>query len=400
MTTQTAQMLRKSVVAVAGRKAQEQQGGDSQEDLDRKYLHAFFGKDFIDELKTMDSEVEITALTARLANARKSNQIDLVSVVKDYKQLRDLVSAGLVENSPLADVARLLFGAVDQEVESFAKAGSDFEAARNRASKARTPLDYKRFLDIQVDETEDKYIEQLEGTRSHCANIDNYIKRISTALDDDFNRQFYNPAFRSVRCASRSWDVNVAQVETTTVLTNNRQLGKVDPAATFEFDLPKREIFITEAMKGAKAAMDDYGALLNDPTFLALVKMRSGQPVSSLVGGTLGDASVRSVLPGLPTTTDEMIMAQQAPGRRELGSQLENLIPDPSVYKFETGTGYEIRPVISPDGQSVVFNFNYMYSTKIREPVRADAGWTGTSSTRTCNWAITNCGKSANTPWG
>src|SRR5262249_14169333 len=41
-------------------------------------------------------------------------------------------------------------------------------------------------------------------------------------------------------------------------------------------------------------------------------------------------------------------------------------------YKFETGTGFEIRPVISPDGQSVVFRFNYMYTTQIREPVRAD----------------------------
>src|SRR5262249_23462448 len=39
---------------------------------------------------------------------------------------------------------------------------------------------------------------------------------------------------------------------------------------------------------------------------------------------------------------------------------------------FETGTGYEIRPVISPDGQSVVFHFNYMYTTNVREPVRAD----------------------------
>src|SRR5207237_2193874 len=36
------------------------------------------------------------------------------------------------------------------------------------------------------------------------------------------------------------------------------------------------------------------------------------------------------------------------------------------------GTGYEIRPVISPDGQSVVFHFNYMYTTNVREPVRAD----------------------------
>jgi hypothetical protein len=46
--------------------------------------------------------------------------------------------------------------------------------------------------------------------------------------------------------------------------------------------------------------------------------------------------------------------------------------PDPAIYKFETGTGYEIRPVIQPVGQSVVFYFNYLYAAKVREPVRVD----------------------------
>ena len=65
-------------------------------------------------------------------------------------------------------------------------------------------------------------------------------------------------------------------------------------------------------------------------------------------------------------------MAQNASGNDQLGAALENLIPDPAIYKFETGTGFEIRPVIQPDGQAVVFDFNYMYTTNIREPVRAD----------------------------
>src|SRR5690606_4297346 len=59
-------------------------------------------------------------------------------------------------------------------------------------------------------------------------------------------------------------------------------------------------------------------------------------------------------------------------GSREFGSALEALIPEPAIYKFETGTGYEIRPVIQPDGQAVVFDFDYMYTTNVREPVRAD----------------------------
>lgn len=75
---------------------------------------------------------------------------------------------------------------------------------------------------------------------------------------------------------------------------------------------------------------------------------------------------------GSPLDRDELLMAQAGPNRKEFGAALEALIPDPAVYKFETGTGYEIRPVMSPDGQAVVFGFDYLYTTDVREPVRAD----------------------------
>ncbi len=249
----------------------------------------------------------------------------------------------------------------------------DYEFAIRRAEASRRPLDHKKFLDMLVDEMEDKYIELLEGTRAHTANIDAYIKRLITSLDDDFNTQFYFPTFRKVREASQMWDVQMGQVETTNVLANNRAFAKVSPEATMEFDLPKRDILITEAMNGAKAMMDDVGALAQDPTFLAMAQMKSGAPTSSpMAGATGGQATVRNVLPGLSTDTAESVMGQQGPGGSKFGSAMEALIPDPAIYKFETGTGWEIRPVIQPDGQALVFHFNYMYTTNIREPVRAD----------------------------
>src|SRR5207249_1364928 len=105
------------------------------------------------------------------------------------------------------------------------------QTAFRKAAESRRPLDHKKFLDMLVDEMEDKYIELLEGTRAHTANIDNYIKQLSTALDDDFNTQFFNPAFRHVREASRLWDVTLGKVETTSILTNNRAFAKVSPQA-------------------------------------------------------------------------------------------------------------------------------------------------------------------------
>ncbi len=235
-------------------------------------------------------------------------------------------------------------------------------------------------LELLIDEQEEKYIELVEGTRAHISQVDTYLKRLAIAMEDDFKVQFYDPAFTGVREASREWDVNLGQVERTTILTNNRQLAKVSPQATMEFDLPKRAPMIVEGMNGARALVQEYGTLLQDPTFLSLAGMMSGTPAvggaaSNLAGGPnagLRSAAVRTPLPGLPTDTSEQMMAQSGGPDRKFGTALEGLIPDPAVYKFETGTGFEIRPVIQPDGHSVIYDFDYMYTTNVREPVRPD----------------------------
>ncbi|WP_171470269.1 hypothetical protein [Frigoriglobus tundricola] len=294
--------------------------------------------------------------------------------LSSYANLKTRSLKVIRTGTDIAATARDVFGSIDAKVGALLQANAQLLAASRKAQQARRPLDEKRLLDILVDEMEDKFVEILEGTRAHTANIDNYMKSVATALDDDFNTQYYLPSFRRAREASRYWDVTLAQIETTSVLTNNRSLGKVSPAASFEFDLPKRNILITEGFKSAKALVDEYGALVNDPSFLALAKLSSGNPTSMMTGGAGGGLSaVRNVLPGLPSSADETIMAQAGPGKQQqFGAALEGLIPDPAIYKFETGTGYEIRPVLSPDGQSVVFDFDYLYTTDVREPVRAD----------------------------
>ena len=165
------------------------------------------------------------------------------------------------------------------------------------------------------------------------------------------------PPFRTSAASQGAGDVNLGQIETTTILTNNRAFAKVSPKATVEFDLPHRDILITEAMQGAKGLATEYGNLMQDGTFLAATGMLAGQPAAGIVGS----ASPVQAIPGMPAMESA-----------KFGAALEALIPDPSIYKFETGTGFEIRPVIQPDGHSIVYNFNYMYTTNVREPVRAD----------------------------
>lgn len=267
--------------------------------------------------------------------------------------------------------------------EIYAEPEQQIAISESIARRVRRDIDHRKLLEFLIDEQEEKYIELVEGTRSHIAQIDTYLKRLAIALEDDFKVQFYDPAFAGVRAASREWDVNLGQVERTTILTNNRQFAKVSPQATMEFDLPKRAPMIVEGMNGARALVQEYGTLLQDPTFLSLSGMMSGSPVSAAMGGTgspvpglpnqgLRTASVRSVLPGQSTDTAEQLMAQTGGPDRKFGAALEGLIPDPAVYKFETGTGFEIRPVIQPDGHSVIYDFDYMYTTNVREPVRPD----------------------------
>jgi hypothetical protein len=287
---------------------------------------------------------------------------------QDLKRVLDLDFLGEYHQAavPIVD-------AIDRDFEELTRAFVTYKNAERDAAEARQPLDAKKLLDMLIDEMEDKYIELLEGMRSHTANIDGYVKAIATALDDDFNTQFYYPAFAEIRKSSTFYDVTLGQVETTNILTNNRMFAKVEPQATMEFDLPKRDILINEAMNGALAMTKDFGALVADPDFLALAKLKSGQPTASPAQGFGGGANtVRNVLPGLPTSNDEQPLSQGPSGNRQFGSAMEALIPDPAIYKFETGTGFEIRPVIQPDGQSVVFHLDYMYTTNIREPVRAD----------------------------
>lgn len=280
----------------------------------------------------------------------------------------DLAGDDVESRKKLSDI----MNGVSKEIAELLAVEANVVLQTSNAASSRRPLDHKKFMDMLVDDAEDKYIEILEGTRAHTANIDNYLGRIITSLDDDFNTQFNNPTFKHIREAGRYWDVQMGQIETTTVLTNNRTFAKVSPQAQMEFDLPKRDILISEAFESAAAAYQDYGALLQDPTFLSLTKMYRGQPPSATYGNPLPTPMVRDVLPSLPSATNEQMMVQQGATSPDFPSALESLIPDPAIYKFETGTGFEVRPVIQPDGQAVTFHLNYMYTTNVREPVRAD----------------------------
>ena len=298
---------------------------------------------------------EVTELLGK--GGTDANNIQLA--MSKWREASSQVYNRLKPGNQLYTDAIELLQPVDNSFSNLAASALKLKFALQNADASRKKLDHKKFLDMQIDETEDKFIELVEGTRAHTANIDNYLKLIATALEDDFNTQFYYPAFKEARDASRFWNVSFGSMETSSILTNNRSLGKVAPKATIEFDLPKRQLAIIEGMNIAQAAVKEYGALVNDPTFLAITSMNGGENVQG--GFTIP-----------PDSLDKQILGQPGSQGQKFGSAFENLIPDPAVFKFETGTGFTVRPVIQPDGQAVVFDLNYLYRTNVREPVRAD----------------------------
>lgn len=256
--------------------------------------------------------------------------------------------------TPGTDLSKA-FRSFHDQIRVLIDARQDEADAKQLVAEKEEEVFSQRLLDQFIDEQEEKSVELMEALRSHSSNVDNYLKRLAIAVEDDVAAQFYEPAFQRIRRVSRTWDVTLGQIETTTVLTNNRTLAKVSPSATFEFDLPQRDILLTEALNGSKTLANEYGNLLKDGTFLAGTAMLSGQPPTGIVGG---NAPIQGI-PGMQQNQD-------------FGSELQKLIPDPAIYKFETGTGFEIQPIIQPDGHSIVYGFDYMYSTNVREPVRAD----------------------------
>src|SRR5207247_4770805 len=88
-----------------------------------------------------------------------------------------------INDTDLLKTIEDVFKAIDKDFVAGLNAEQVFVQADENARRARRPLDEKKLLDMLVDEIEDKLIEQIEGTRAHTANVDNYLRAVTTALD-------------------------------------------------------------------------------------------------------------------------------------------------------------------------------------------------------------------------
>lgn len=221
-------------------------------------------------------------------------------------------------------------------------ADRQYQQALKNSDLCYRQLFAKRVLDQFIEEQEEKVAGVWENLRPHVATIDSYLKQMAIAFEDDINAQFYKPAFQDIRRAAREWDVSLGQIETTTILTNDRTPAKVSPAQTVQFDLPKRQLLVTEAVSGGEAVVAE------SQTLLTKLGLRSA---ANAAAGPVGGSVVDSVPVGAP-----------------FGSTLQQQIPPSRIVTMEAGNDFQITPVIQPDGYSIAYRFDYVYSTNVSQP--------------------------------
>lgn len=237
----------------------------------------------------------------------------------------------------------------------------EVEAANRNAQLTRWPIARKRDLDKVIEQLEDRHIQLLDELRARTTNIDSHIKRIAMALEDDFNRQFYQPTFHCLRDASPYGDVTFGQVETTAVIANNRELAGVSPTATLAFDHAADAGLVTEQISHASPqrfgdAATDTESELFESIFL---DERGTSPIATKLVGP-EDQSFRNAVGGVAFASPNSACVH-------CGDAGDGSTVDVALYQFETGTGYVVRPVILPDAQAVSFEFDYVCTTEVRD---------------------------------
>ncbi len=124
---------------------------------------------------------------------------DITQVTIAYQHLDNYLKTEL-NGSSSAEIMRSQLASSYQAVFNRSLTEQRIAQAKLISKKTRGDLDQRKLLNHMIDQQEEKFIEFVEGTRSHISVMDQYLKRLSIALEDDFKVQFYDPLlFASAR---------------------------------------------------------------------------------------------------------------------------------------------------------------------------------------------------------
>jgi hypothetical protein len=189
--------------------------------------------------------------------------------------------------------------------------------------------------DRVIEEQAARVLDLREVTRSEVAALDGQLKRLTTAFEQDLRRQFYEPVMEDVRRNTSARRLQMGQVQTTTIRTNDRTLARVSPGQVAVLDRPVRPVLAQEGLQVAHGLVQEAQSL--------------AQYGSLQAAGNLAVPGGSSVL-------------AQAGLMSVPGQHLGQLVGDSERITVSAGDDIAVTPVIQPDGFSVAFHLVYTHT--------------------------------------
>jgi hypothetical protein len=197
---------------------------------------------------------------------------------------------------------------------------------------------FQQLADLVINERGKHAADLREVLRAEVATLDGHLKNLSEAFDEDVRRQFYQPAVDDLRRASQSWNVQMGQLQTTTIVTNDRTRARVSPEQVAVLDQPKRQILLQEGLQVAHGLAQETRAV--------------GQAAAAY---TASEAFI-------PGSSALLAASGVAPAP---GKYLEELKTKSDRHTVSVGDDIDVTPVIQPDGASVAFHLLYTHTPRV-----------------------------------
>mgnify|MGYP001818557272 FL=1 len=194
---------------------------------------------------------------------------------------------------------------------------------------------FDRLADHVIDQHASRLLDLREIVRAEVAALDGQLKRLATAFEDDLRRQFCKPVLEDLRQGSGRLNVQMGQIQTTTIRTNDRMLARVSPSQVAALDRAVRPVLLQEGLQVA------YGLAQEAQT---LSQSASLQAASSAVAP---GASPWLAATGLAPTP---------------GQHLGEIVESSQRTSVTVGDDISVTPVIQPDGCSVAFHLVYAHT--------------------------------------
>jgi hypothetical protein len=196
---------------------------------------------------------------------------------------------------------------------------------------------FSQLTDQIINQKQQRALDIQEAIRGESATLDGHLRHLSEAFEEDVRRQFYQPALEDLRQLASRWKVQMGQMQTTTIVTNDRTRARVSPEQVAVMDMAKRKILLQEGLELADGLVKEAGV------------------VSQRIAAT---SASEILAPGTSALLNSSGLAP-APGKH-----LESLTTPSERTRVSVGDEIDFTPVIQPDGATVAFHLQYAHAPR------------------------------------